>query len=173
MSTDEAKLEGYVVVTLLDKFGNVKHEEEISNLITDNGDLYYASKAIAAISPANPAAPTAAARMKLGTGVTAASKSGAGAVLGAYISGSNVAFDATYPATNNLGAGLGVEARYVTTWPAGTATNSAITEATIESSTANSAGVAADVIARVTFTAINKGASDVLQIDWRHKFLGA
>lgn len=173
MSNDKTELEGYIKVTLFDKFGSVKHEEEISNLITDAGDLYYASKAIAAISPANPAAPTAVARMKLGTGTTAVAKSGAGAALVTYLSGSTVAFDASYPQTNNLGAGLGVEGRYVTTWPAGTATNSAITEAVISTITADSAGVAADTISRVVFTAINKGASDVLQIDWRHKFLGA
>jgi len=56
-------------------------EEYVHNLITTDGDQYYAAKGITGISPANPAAPTAASGMKLGQGSTAASKDGAGAAL--------------------------------------------------------------------------------------------
>lgn len=145
-----------------------------ANLITDAGDLYIAGKVIVAIGPANPAAPTAMNGMKLGTGSTAVAKSGAGGALVTYLSGSNIAFDATYAQTNNLGAGLGVEARYKTTWAAGTATNSAITEAAIVNDQGTNATTsAANTGSRIVFTAINKGASDSLAITWAWKFLGA
>lgn len=149
-------------------------EIPFANLITDAGDLYIAGKVIVGIGPANPSAPTAMNGMKLGTGTTAAAKSGAGGAIVTYISGSNVAFDASFAATNNLGAGLGVEARYKTTWPAGTATNSAIAEAAIVNDQATNATTsAANTGSRIVFTAINKGASDSLAITWAWKFLGA
>lgn len=149
-------------------------EIPFANLITDAGDLYIAGKVIVGIGPANPSAPTAANGMKLGTGTTAAAKSGAGGALVTYLTASNVAFDASFAATNNLGAGLGVEARYKTTWGAGVATNAAITEAAIVNDQATNATTsAANTYSRIVFTAINKGASDSLAITWAWKFLGA
>lgn len=172
--TDRIGLLGLVEIELFDKYGNLKHHEVIKNLITDAGDLYYASKAIVGISPANPSAPTAVNGMKLGTGTTAVAKSGAGGALVTYLSGSNVAFDATYPQTANLGGGLGVNSVYKTTWGAGVATNAAITEAVIVNDQAtNATTTAANTIARTVFTAVNKGASDTLAITWNHKALGA
>lgn len=167
-------LVGYGVITVHDAQGRLKESQPFANLITDAGDLYYAGKAIAAIAPASPAAPTAATGMKLGTGTTAAAKAGAGGALVTYLSASNVAFDATFPSTSNLGAGLGVNAVYKTTWGAGVATNSAITEAVIvNDSSTNATSTAANTYSRVVFTAVNKGALDTLAITWNHKFLGA
>lgn len=167
-------LVGYGAITLHDERGRLIECQPFTNLITDAGDLYYAGKAIAAIAPASPAAPTAATGMKLGTGTTAAAKSGAGGALVTYLTASNVAFDATFPSTSNLGAGLGVNAVYKTTWGAGVATNSAITEAVIVNDSAtNATSTAANTYSRVVFTAVNKGASDTLAITWNHKFLGA
>jgi hypothetical protein len=153
--------------------GELKDERIGSNLITDAGDLYYAGKLIVGISPANPSAPTAMSGMKLGTGTTAAAKSGAGAALVTYISGSNNPFDASYPQTVNLGAGLGVNGQYKTTWPAGDTTNSAISEAVIVNDGGTDAtSTAANTSHRITFTAINKGAADSLVITWNAKMLG-
>lgn len=166
--------EGLAVVRLIDERGRVIFDETVHNLITDAGDLYIAQKVIVGISPANPSAPTAVNGMKLGTGTTAVAKNGAGAALVTYLSGSNVAFDSTYPQTSNLGAGLGVTAVYKTTWSAGVATNSAITEAAIVNDQATNATTsAANSIARIVFTAVNKAAGDTLAITWSHKFLGA
>lgn len=112
--------------------------------------------------------------MKLGTGTTAVAKNGAGAALVTYLSGSNLVFDAGFPVANNLGAGLGCTTEYKVTWPAGTATNSAITEAVIfTDANANATSTAANTISRIKFTAVNKTASDILVVDWSHKFLGA
>lgn len=171
---DGSGLVGFGVVSLWDEFGGLKVAQPFANLITDAGDLYYATRGIAAVSPAAPADATKVTGMKLGTGTTAAAKNGAGAALVTYLSASNQAFDASYPQTSNLGAGLGVTAVYQVTWAAGTATNTALTEAVIVNDSAtNATSTAANTISRVVFTAVNKGASDTLAITWSHKFLGA
>lgn len=165
---------GYGVVELRGPNGELKEAIPFANLITDAGDLYYAKQAIVGVSPANATAPTLVNGMKLGTGTTAAAKSGAGGALVTYLTASNVAFDSTFPSTSNLGGGLGVNAVYKTTWAAGTATNSAITEAVIVNDQAtNATTTAANTISRIVFSAVNKGALDTLSITWNHKFLGA
>jgi len=142
------------------------------NLITDAGDLYIAGKVIAAIAPASPAAPTAANGMKLGTANTAATKTDAG--LATYLTASNVAFDASYPQTANLGTTLGVNAVYKTTWPAGTATSSSIQEVAIVNDQASNAdSSAANTYSRAVLTLVNKTASDSLAVTWNWKALGA
>lgn len=167
-------LVGYGVVELRDERDRLKLALPFANLVTTAGDQYYAQKAIVGISPANPSAPTAVNGMKLGTGTTAAAKSGAGAALVTYLSASNVAFDSTFPSAAAVGGDGGWNATYKTTWAAGVATNSAITEAVIVNDQAtNATTTAANTVARVVFSAVNKGASDTLAITWTHKFLGA
>jgi len=164
---------GNVLIQLFDENGNLKDERRGGNLITDAGDLYYAGMAIALVTPAAPAQPTKMTGMKLGTGVTAPSKAGAGAALVTYIAASNKAFDATFPVTQNLGAGLGVNGQYKTTWGAGVATNAAIAESVIVNDAGTDAtSTAANTSHRITFTAINKTATDTLVITWNAKFLG-
>lgn len=164
---------GSVLIEVYGPDGQLKEERRGGNLITDAGDLYYAGMAIALVSPAAPAQPTKMSGMKLGTGTTAAAKSGAGAALVTYLSASNLAFDASFPATQNLGAGLGVNGQYKTTWAAGVATNAAITEAVIVNDAGtNATSTAANTSHRIVFTAVNKGASDTLVITWNAKFLG-
>lgn len=171
--TDRLGRVGYGIVELFDGDMQLKAVTPFANLITDAGDLYYAQKCIVGIAPASPSAPTAMAHMKLGTGTTAVAKSGAGAAIVTNITGSSQAFDSTFPSTSNLGAGLGVNDVYKTTWAAGSATNSAITEAVISSDTTTGGGAAANTICRTVFSAQNKGASDTLAITWNHKNLGA
>lgn len=168
-----AGIHGVFKAELFDEFGNLKEVREGENLITDAGDGYYAAKAIAGIGPANPAAPTAANGMKLGTGTTAAAKSGAGGALVTYLTASNLPFDTSWPVVVNLGAGLGQVGEYKTTWGAGVATNAALTEAVIVNDQAtNATSTAANTYHRIVFTAINKLAADTLVITWRAKFLG-
>jgi hypothetical protein len=177
--TDPAHVElepaftGSVLIQLFDEHGNLKDERRGSNLITDAGDLYYAGMAIALVTPAAPAQPTKMSGMKLGTGTTAVAKAGAGAALVTYITGSNNPFDATWPVTQNLGAGLGVNGQYKTTWAAGDVTNAAITEAVIVNDAGTDAtSTVANTAHRIVFTAINKGASDTLVITWNALFKG-
>jgi hypothetical protein len=164
---------GNVLIQLFDQYGNLKDERRGGNLITDAGDLYYAGMAIALVTPAALAQPTKMTGMKLGTGSTAVAKAGAGAALVTYITGSNNPFDASFPAIQNLGAGLGVNGQYKTTWASGDVTNAAITEAVIVNDAATDAtSTAANTSHRIIFTAINKTASDSLVITWNAKFLG-
>ncbi len=173
---DDCAVVGYGTAVLRDEAtGEVKQVVEFTNLVTDAGDLYLAQKAIVGISPANEASPTAVTGMKLGTGSTAVAKAGAGAALITYLTASNATFAATYPQTENLGSGLGVNAVYQCVWAAGVATNAAITEVVIVNDAAtNATSSAANTISRALFgTAINKTATDSLTVTWRHKLLGA
>jgi hypothetical protein len=161
-------------VVLLENPDGIVDIEPFANLITTAGDQYYAQKGIVGISPANPAAPTAMSDMKLGTGTTAAAKSGAGGALVTYITGSNNPFDASFPTSSAVGGDTGWNANYKTSWLAGDVTNAAITEAVIVNDAATDATTtAANTISRVVFAAKNKTVDDSLVITWSHKFLGA
>lgn len=171
--TDGVGLVGYGIAELYDRAGNLKSIAPFANLVTDAGDLYYAQKLIAGIAPVSPGAPTAMNGMKLGTGATTVSKLGAGAILSAYLSASNVAFDTSYPQTSNLGTTLGVLAVYKTTWP-GTGLAGSITEAALVSDQATNANAdASHTYCRSTFAVQTKGGTDTFAITWNHKMLGA
>jgi hypothetical protein len=175
---DGAGLSGYGLIEHRDGDGEILGLQPFANKITDQGDLYYATKAIVGIGSSPPSAPTALTGMKLGTGTTAPAKAGVGAASLAasadYITGSNQVFDTSFPSTTNLGTTLGVQAVYKVTYAAGTATNSAIASAVIVNDAAtNATTTVANTVSRVTFTAVNKGASDTLAITWNHLFLGA
>ena len=127
----------------------------------------YASRGAGLTSSATPTG------MKLGTGSTAVAKSGAGAAIVTYLSGSNKAFDATFPSE---AAGV---VTYKRTYAAGEATSaSAITEVVINTDTiANdnaTTATAANTVSRALLAGIaSKGAGDTLTITWTHTILGA
>lgn len=169
---DDAGSTGFALVELFDENGALKQRDVVKNIITDAGDLYICQKGIVGISPANATAPTAMSGMKLGTGSTAVAKSGAGAALVTYLTASNIVFDATYPQTVNLGAGLGVTMVYKCTWGAGVATSASINEVVIVNDAAtNATSSAANTSSRLV-PVVNKGALDTLAITWSHKQLG-
>lgn len=165
---------GTVLVQVFDADGNLKDERRIGNLITTAGDEYYAKRGAAAVVPAAPADVTKVTGMKLGTGATAAAKSGAGAALVTYETASNNPFDSTYPQLVDLSADTGWQIQYRTTWAAGDVTETALTEAVIVNDAASDAtSTAANTISRVVFSSINKTASDTLVITWNHTFNAA
>lgn len=145
--------------------GELKAECTVHNLVTAVGDQLYAARG-AGIAGA-PAAPTG---MRLGTGGTAPSKTGAGAALVTKLTDGNQTFDATYPQA------AGGVASYKVTYAAGKATSaSAITEVVIVNDTiaTDQATAAASTISRALLTGIgSKGASDTLTITWTHTLLG-
>lgn len=147
---------------------------EQPNLVTESGDLYYGAAGAALNANATVTAPVGVKGMQLGTGVTAAAKTGAGAAIVTYISGSNNAIDAGFPTST-----IPASARRITwetTWAAGDSTNAAIAEAAIVNPTtfADSGAAAADTISRVVFGAtIDKQAGDTLTVTWYHDLLGA
>jgi hypothetical protein len=172
MSSDTSGIKGEVTVELRGPDGELKAREVVENLITDTGDTFYGSRAIAAINSNGVTAAAQPSGMQIGTGSTAVAKNGAGSAMVTYLIGQ--AFDATYP-TGADAAGAGYTATYKVTYAAGTGTTaSAITEACIVTGTVTTAGTAATTISRVLLTGIgSKGASDTLTVTWTHKLLGA
>lgn len=174
MIIDNAGSTGKVVLSLYGPNGELKHRQIVNNLITDAGDQYHVKRIAAAVAPAAPGDATKVTGMKLGSGTTAAAKSGAGAALVTYVAGSNAAFDAGFPTTESLGAGLGWTVTYQTTFGPGVATAAALTEVALVTDSANNAtSVAANTTARVVFAAQPKGANDTLTIAWAHKQQGS
>lgn len=157
--------------------GVVKQRVRFRNLITDNGDQYYAKMAAALVGTPNAAQPSKVTGMKLGTSSTAASKSGAASYIspGTYISGSNQALDSSYPQTSAVGTDVGWYITYRAVWAAGDSTNSTIREVVVcTDSASDDYGSAAETISRAVFSPIiAKGADDTLTVTWAHKFLGA
>ncbi len=165
---DKIQMRVNVHAVLYDKDGNVKYEEEGENLVTDHGDNFIAARIY-------DNAQNIVSGMRLGTGNTAAAKSGAGGAIVTYIAASQRALDAA--ATDaTKGAGLGWRTTYVTTWPAGTVTNVAIAEVvmTDENPLTDVAGAVGNTPARFVFAAtIDKQATDSLEVTWQVDFLGA
>jgi hypothetical protein len=165
-TSDFFVIEGLVLFEWFDEFGRKFHECEQSNLITTVGDNFYVSRAAALTGVA-----AAATGMKLGTGVTAVAKTGAGAALATYLAGSNKAFDATYPLVSaNV-------ATYKRTYAAGEATTASnITEAVVVNDTigTDATTAAPNTISRVLLASpAPKAAGDSLTVTWTHTFTGA
>lgn len=148
--------------------GEIKYEEWGSNLVTDKGDEFAAERIYDDTYEIVKG-------MKLGTGVTAVAKNGAGAGMVTYISGSNELLDATASAATK-GAGAGWRTTYECTWIAGDVTDANIEEVclTNQASFADDTSAVADTIARFRFAAtIDKTASDELIVTWLVDFLGS
>ena len=172
-----------VTVERFDEHGKLIERFEGKNLVTQVGDQMYYERGAGISSP--PAAPTG---IRLGSGATsganAIAKTGAGAALTTYLSGSNKAFDSTYPQSSLKPAATTpvtpYDARQITykrTYAAGEATTaSPITEAVIVNDTiaTDATSTAANTISRLPVTGISaKGSSDVLTVVWNHYLAGA
>ena len=167
---DGGRVLGYGVARLFGPDGRLRLAVPFANLITDYGDQFYVQRG------SGVAAPAAVTGMRLGTGVTAVAKNGAGAAIVTYVAGSEKALDGGYPAAATKGAGLGWRATYQTTWGAGLATANGLAEAVVtnESPLTDVAGVAGDTVSRALLNpVVNKGANDTLVITWTHDLLGS
>src|SRR5512139_3856104 len=165
MGTDRSGITGSVTFEPFDENGELIERATTKNLVTDIGDQLYAERGSGVGTPALPTG------MKLGTGSTAVAKTGAGAALVTYLSGSNKAFDATWPQSSQPGgAGTARRIQYKRTYAAGEATSaSPITEAVIVTETISSdtTSTEAETISRVLVAGISaKGASDTLTVTW-------
>jgi hypothetical protein len=167
MSNDNAAIVGDVHIVRTGPDGKVLEEYHGKNLVTATGDQLYASRAIGATTSALPTG------MRLGTGSTAPAKTGAGASIVTYLTGSNKAFDSTFPS-----AAAGV-VTYKRTYAPGEATSaSPITEVVINTDTiANdnaTTATAANTIARALISGVSsKSAGDTLTVTWTHTVAGA
>jgi hypothetical protein len=171
-SDDKAKISGCVVTELWrlnEETGKTElvDRREIHNLVTQYGDQFYGEKAHGIGSH------NSVSGMRLGTGTTAAAKTGAGAAIVTHITGSNKALDGAVASSLE---GSARRLTFATTWAAGEATNAAIAEAVITNSSplGTDGGSVGDTLARIVFDpAINKQAGDTLTVTWAHDLLGA
>ena len=171
---DRGWITGHGVAVVRDAAGQVTQEVEFTNLVTQVGDQYYGDAGAALNANATVTAPDPVTGMRLGDDNTAVAKTGAGAAIVSYVSGSNNAIDAGYPTSALNGAARRITWR--TTWAAGDATANGIAEVVItnEVGLTDVAGSAANTISRALLSpVVNKAAGDSLQITWHHDTTGA
>lgn len=158
---------GFVEAVLRDQFGNIKQVERTHNLVTTNGDNYFAGLARVG------GAVWATNAMKLGTATTAAAKSGAGSFIGTgdYISGSAKACDNASP---KQGASANIT-QYLRTYAAGEGTSTTVNRVAIVDNTTDAGEADATHTAAIAVfpNTIAKGASDTLTVTWNITWLGA
>ncbi len=164
---EESGLRGFVHAVLRNGDGEISYESILKNLITQVGDQYYGERAANITTP-----PAQVVGMKLGTGVTAAAKTGAGGALVTYVTGSNALIASGFP-TSAL-SGTSRRIAWKSSWAAGVATNAALAEAVIfNDANADATSAAAATISRVLLSpVINKAAADTLDLTWQHDLLG-
>lgn len=159
---DSLSIRGLIVAELHDRHGGLVERIEVPNLITQVGDQWYGERA-AGVGSRGPVT-----GMKLGTGTTNPSRTGAGAHVGAYLSNGQASLSGT--PTSSLESGAR-RITYTAFWPAGTATHSAIAEVilTVQSPIANNAGDGSETIARGLFVpTVNKESHLSLTVNWHH-----
>lgn len=163
------KIHGTVAWEVRDaRTGEVKRSGSTSNLVTQNGDRIIGER-----SSGMTGALAAPVGMKLGTGSTAVAKTGAGAYLTTYLTGSNLVWDGTYPQSTPNGSSRRII--YKCTWVAGVATTAtAITEVVIfNDANANATSLEAATMCRALISPGAKAASDIVSVTWNHDFLGS
>ena len=141
MIHDTIKMTGDLKIVLTDADGQIKHEQEIKNLVVTVGKNFIASRM-------KDGTADVMSHMAVGSDTTAAAVGDT--TLGTELG--RVSLTSTTVTTNNVA--------YVATFPAGTGTG-AVTEAGLFS--AVSAGT---LLCRTVFSVINKGAADTLGITW-------
>ncbi len=135
------KLTGSIKVTIFDKNGQVKDQEQIDNLVVTAGKVW-AAEMLTNVPP------TAMSHLAVGSG--AAAPAIGDAALGSELG--RVALDSQTHSAQKV--------TFIATFPAGTATG-AVAEAGIFNAVA-----AGTMLNRVTFTVKNKDATDSMVIDW-------
>lgn len=161
---DQTGLHGIVNAVLYRPDGTIEDRIVVPNLITDAGDAAYMRRGSGA-APL-PSIPTG---MQLGTSSTAAAKSGAGAAIGVYLSGTSVGFTPTWP------KGSGAQpfvVEYRVEFLPGVGTSPNVREVVIHNQplVTNSGAPAANTFSRAVFPAdVNKTAGKVLLVTWEHR----
>lgn len=141
MIKDTLKVTGSVSIVIADKYGQVKDECKISNLVVAAGKSFIAARMVGT--------PAVMSHMAVGSGAVAADS--ANTTLGGEIS--RVALASA--------ASSGAVITYTASFPAGTGTG-AVTEVGILN--AASGGT---LLARTVFAVVNKGADDAMSITWQ------
>lgn len=162
------KIIGKVEWSITNPDGSVAATGASTNVVTASGERVYAARGAGSSEVAF--APTG---MKLGTGSTSPSRTGAGSTLANYLNNSHQDFDTGFPGVASTPTGW--SATYQCVFPAGKATSAgAITEAVIVNDTlANATSPASSTLSRVLLTGIpSKSSAQTLTVTWSHIFLG-
>ena len=169
---EQPGIAGFGVAEVIGPDGVVKQTARFANLITQVGDQYYGERAAGITSP-----PDQVTGMQLGEGTTAVAKTGAGAAIVTYISGSDQANESGFPASTleTVDGDDKRQIRWRAFWDEGEATNNTINEVVLVNRTLDgSAATEAQTIARALFdSTIDKGASDTLRVTWDHHLFAA
>lgn len=157
-TTDGMTAHGRILVECFGPDGTLKWASDQPNLITATGLNMYASRGAGLTTTPTPTG------MKLGTGTTAVAKTGAGAALVTYVTGSNKAFDSGFPSVS------GGVVTYKRTYAAGEGTSgTAISEVVIvnDNIATDATSTAANTVARgLLANPAAKAAGDSLSITW-------
>lgn len=150
---EKISAKGTVSLILRDRFGNIKQEQTVSNIITATGIAHMANR-ISGVST-----PAAMGWMAIGTGNTAAA-------VGNTLLVTEVARVALSPAVSlSTTTEANDTINYQATFGAGVATG-ALTEAGVFGVVTANTG---PMLNRLVFSVINKGALDSLAITWKVK----
>ena len=166
--SESMRSRGLMSYVLLDSAGRLKARGISANLITQYGDQWYGERAWAVGSN------NVVTGMRLGTGTTTAAKTGAGAAIVTYVTGSAHSIDGGYP-TSSLVSGARAMT-VVSTWAPGAATANGIAEAVLtnEAGPSDSAGNAGNTVSRALLDTVrNKAAGDTLALTWTHTLQGS
>lgn len=147
---DKIKVFGRLKLLLVDENGNVKHNEEVDNLVVNSGKAFIAQSILKTTTN------TPAAMTHIGVGTGAVAAAAADTALGAEI-GTRAAVTPTNVTTTVTDDSV----QYVATFAAGNATG-AITEAGIFN-----ASTAGTMMCRTVFSVINKAANDTFTVTWK------
>ena len=145
MLNDALKITGQVNLVLKDKDGNVKEEREVKNLVVNTGLAFIISRMVGTSK-------AVMSHMALGSSTTAAAAAQTDLV--SMLGSREVLDSTTITGTSNE------KVVYVSSFEAGKATG-AVTEAGIFN-----AATAGDMLCRVVFPVVNKGADDTISISW-------
>ena len=158
------KFKGLVVAVLENKKTGKKRVFATKNLVVTTGEVYYAQLG------AEEATTNAFGIMELGTAGTAPAAGQDRSAMTTKVTGSQKAFDATYPKTNdgdadNTGAGVGVVS-YLTSYLTSEANDTAISDVIITNVTP---GATEPILMHAKFGAtFNKTSSDTLKVFINH-----
>jgi len=151
---DQINVKGTVRIELFNEKGELKDKREICENLVINMGLYHIADQMSDKGEA------VMSHMAIGTGTTAP-------VAGDTILQAELDRNALTSKTQGTAADQN-KVTYIGDWAAGDGTGAAITEAGIFN--AATAGV---MLARITFSAINKAANDTLRITWQHTYSAA
>lgn len=159
-ANDSVKAIGTMTWELRDENGEIKSQGVEENIVTQVGDQMYAERGAGITTTPVPTG------MKLGSGTTAAAKTGAGAALATYIANSHQAFDGGYPSSALNGSARRIT--YRCTFAAGKGTGNIQELVIVNEALSDATSTAANTVHRIVSAIGNKASGDSLVVTWTY-----